>query len=77
MIHPLSGNLSLLKDIELESRIHDLTKKYFLTSNPSVQEQISGLLSSYKLELSSRQAKKWQEEYEKRDKELDSLINID
>lgn len=76
-MHPLSGNLSLFKEVELESKIHDLTKKYFLTSNPAIQEQISNLLSDYKLELASRQAKKWQEEYEKRDKDLDSLINID
>lgn len=77
MMHPLIGDLSNFKEVELETKIHDLTRKYFITSNPELQQQISMLLDNLKMELANRNAKKWKEEYEKRDKDLDSLINID
>jgi hypothetical protein len=76
-MHPLSGDLANIKDSELDSKISDLTKKYFMTRNPGVQTQISALLDSYKEEQRKRQQlalKKMMDN--NRDKGLDKLINI-
>ena len=76
-MHPLSGDLVDLKDSELDSKISDLTKKYFMTRNPGVQSQISALLDSYKEEQINRQQlalKKMMDN--NKDKGLDKLINI-
>jgi len=53
-MHPLAGNLSEIKDQELENKIFDLTKKYFMTVNPEVRQQMSMLLDSYNEELKKR-----------------------
>jgi len=75
-MHPLCDNLSALKDSELENKIQELTRKYFMTSNYEVQHQVTMLLDLYKQELSQRQAKMWQNQFEKRNKDLDKLINV-
>lgn len=75
-MHPLCDNLSNLKDNELENKIQELTRKYFMTSNYEVQHQITMLLDLYKQELGQRQAKMWQNQFEKRNKDLDKLINV-
>ena len=41
-----------------------------------MQNQIALLLDGYKEELANRRAKIWQEQYQKRDTDLDSLINV-
>ncbi len=77
MIHPLVENLSPLKDSEIESKIQSLSQKYFMSgNNPAVQSQIVLLLDMYKEELASRRRRQWEEQYQKRDTDLDSLINI-
>ena len=76
-MHPLINNLSELKDSELELRIQSLSKKYFATHNPSLQQQIVMALEDYKTELGSRRARQLQAEYQKRDKDLDNLIKVD
>jgi len=75
-MHPLADNISALKDNELENKIQELTRKYFMTSNYEVQHQITMLLDLYKQELAQRQAKMWQNQFEKRNKDLDKLINV-
>lgn len=65
-----------LTDAELESRINDLTKKYWKTSNPALQEQIIVQLDAHKTERTMRESRKWQESQKNLDKGLDSLINI-
>jgi hypothetical protein len=75
-MHPLVTDLDSLKDAELESRIQSLSRKYFQSQNPDVQQQIVMLLESYKSELGSRRARQWQAEYQKRDKDLDNLIKV-
>jgi hypothetical protein len=75
-MHPLIADLGKLKDAEVEAKIQELSKKYFMTYNPAVQEQIVMVLEAYKIELGARRAKAWQAEYQKRDKDLDGLINI-
>jgi hypothetical protein len=73
-MHPLVGDLSNVKDSELEQKIFDLTKKYFMTSNFEVQSQMSMVLDSYKTELNKRR----QAALEKMlsDKNLDKLIRV-
>jgi len=75
-MHPLVSNLDTLKDNELENKINDLTRKYFQTSNPGVQSQISAVLESYKEEMSKRRRIEYEKMMSTRDKGLDKLINI-
>ncbi len=75
-MHPLLEDLSRLKDQELESKILDLSKKYWVARNPDVQYQITLLLESYQEELRSRRAKAFEQQYQNRDKGLDKLINV-
>jgi hypothetical protein len=75
-MHPLIDSLSNLKDQELESKILDLSKKYWVTRNPDVQRQISMALETYNEELRGRRAKALEQMYQNRDKDLDKLINV-
>lgn len=75
-MHPLAEDFSKLKDAEIESRIQDLTKKYWQAHNPTVQTQITLFLEMYQEELRSRRAKMWQQQYQDRDKGLDNLIKV-
>jgi hypothetical protein len=75
-MHPLVSNLDALKDNELENKINDLTRKYFQTSNPGVQSQISAVLETYKEEMSNRRRIEYEKMMSTRDKGLDKLINI-
>lgn len=75
-INPLIDNLSDLKDNEIESKIQDLSKKYWVTTNPNVRNQIAQFLEIYKEELNVRRAKAWDQQYQKRNKDLDNLIQV-
>ncbi len=75
-MHPLLEDLALLKDAELENKIQALNKKYFQASNPTVRHQILLLLDGYKEELRKRRDRQWQDQYQKRDTDLDNLINV-
>jgi hypothetical protein len=75
-MHPLVTNLAELKTNEIESKINDLNKKYFLTSNPSVQSQIINILDVYTEELRQRRKAEWDLAVESRNKGLDKLINV-
>jgi hypothetical protein len=75
-MHPLIQDLSGLKDQELESKILDLSKKYWVTRNPDLQNQIAMALDSYNEELRTRRAKALEQLYQNRDKDLDKLINV-
>lgn len=75
-MHPLINDLSHIKDSELESKIGDLTRKYFVTSNTEVRSQIIMILESYKDELSRRRQASLEKMMETRDKSLDKLIKI-
>lgn len=76
-MHPLVEDLSGLKDNELESKINELTRKYFMVNNPGVQAQISAILDTYKQALSARRQAEYEKMMSNRDKGLDKLINID
>jgi len=75
-MHPLAGDMSSLKDGELETKVSELTKKYFMTSNPGIKSQIATLLENYRNELTTRRSAEWQKMVENRDKGLDKLVNI-
>jgi len=75
-MHPLGLNFESMKDGELENKMQDLTRKYFMTHNPDLQMQISNLLDAYKAELQTRRSRAWQTEYQNRNKELDNLIKV-
>jgi hypothetical protein len=75
-MHPLVQNLSSLKDSEIEFKVNDLTRKYFMTSNYEVRSQISVILETYKEELSVRRQKELDRMANERNKDLDKLINI-
>jgi hypothetical protein len=75
-MHPLVDNLENIKDGEIENKINDLTRKYFMTRNPGVQAQIASVLDTYKEEMSKRRAVEYDRMMNNRDKGLDKLINI-
>jgi len=75
-MHPLSGTLDEFKDSELESKIGDLTKKYFMTHNTEVKSQIAMLLGTYNEEMSKRRQRALKQMMDSRDKKLDKLINV-
>ena len=75
-MHPLIENLEKLKEVELETKIQELSKKYFQAHNGSVKHQITMVIDMYRAELDARRAKQWQEQHQKRDTDLDSLINV-
>ena len=73
MVHPLA-QLNHLTDTELQEKLDDLNKKYWMASNPGVRNQIVLMLDSLKLEQENRQIKLKKEENQ--DNNLDNLINI-
>ena len=75
-MHPLVNDLSQLKDSELESKIQDLTRKYFSTNNFQVQTQITMILDTYREEMAKRRAAEYQKMINSRNKDLDKLINV-
>lgn len=75
-MHPLINNLSEMKDAEIESKITELGKKYFMTQNFELRNQISMILETYKIEMAERRKNEWQKMQENREKGLDKLINI-
>lgn len=75
-MHPLLDDLSHLTDAELETKVNDLTKKYFMASNPQVKTQIVIFLDTVNEELSKRRRAEWEKTMALRNKDLDKLINI-
>lgn len=77
MMHPFSGDLSELTVTQIEDKITDLSKKYFATHNPQVQEQIGTFIEIYKQELQMKMAKEQlRQQQQNGDSDLDSLINV-
>lgn len=76
MIHPLAEDVTKLKDAELEAKILSLSRKYWQSRNPMLQQQVAVLLEGYNQELQSRRAKTWEQQRQNMDKGLDKLINV-
>ena len=76
MFHPLEEDLSKFKDSEIEERIIDLNRKYFVAARlgkPELLTQISTFVTIYKDELSKRYRERTQTEL---NGDLDQLINV-
>ena len=75
-MHPFAGDLSQLKDSELETKISDLTNKYFRVPNTELKSQNAMLLDDYNQELNKRRQEQLQKLMATRDKSLDKLIKV-
>lgn len=78
MFNPLLEDLTQLTLAELDEKISSLSRKYWMTTNPSVQQQIAVTLDQLKQEARIKQAQQntANNNGEKDDKDLDNLINI-
>jgi hypothetical protein len=76
MFNPLVDSFSTLSDLEVENKISELGRKYFMSRNPQVQMQIASLLDMYKEEMRARRAKAQLAQQQNGNSGLDNLINI-
>ena len=74
--NPLVHSFDNLSDIELEEKILELNKKFWMTHNPQVKEQITAILDMYKAEMEGRRAKAKKINSQDGDNSLDNLLNI-
>ena len=76
MFHPLIGNLSDLKDQEVETKLLELNKKYYAAArlgSTDLLTQLSTVITIYREELAKRHAQKLKQA----DGDLGQLINVD
>jgi hypothetical protein len=78
MLNPLVDSLDSFTIVELEDKVLELQRKYFMTHNPSVQAQIANILEIYQQEVRSRRAIEAQRQREQQDGDnsLDNLIKV-
>jgi hypothetical protein len=77
MFHPLEGDITQLKDAELEEKLFELNKKYFAAyrlGKPELLTQLATFVTIYKDELIRRTHLKSKGQI---DGDLDQLINVD
>jgi len=77
MFHPLQQDLSGLSDSEIESKLQELSRKYFAAQrmgSADLLTQVSTFVNIYRNELSRRYMTKNKGDL---DKDLDQLINVD
>jgi hypothetical protein len=80
MIHPFEGDLSQLKDSEVEDKLVELNRKYYQAyrlGKPELLTQLSTFVTIYKNEMSRRYAEKTKTSRGQMDGDLDQLINVD
>lgn len=76
MFHPFEQNLNELKDSELESKISELSRKYFQAQrlgNAQLLTQIETFITIYREEMKRR----YLTQKTDLDNDLDQLINVD
>lgn len=77
MFDPRINNLSQYSDSEIENKISELGRKYWMSRNPEIQQQIAVALEMYKEEAITRRAKlSIQQQNNNDDNSLDNLINV-
>lgn len=79
MLHPYVDNLDKLSINELEDKVIELQRKYFLTNNPSVQSQISVIIDIYRDQIQTRHridAQRQRDNQQDGDNSLDNLIKV-
>jgi hypothetical protein len=77
MFHPFEGDLSQLKDNEVEEKLFELNKKYFAAyrlGNPELLTQLATFVTIYKDELNRRNSLRMRGQL---DGDLDQLINVE
>jgi hypothetical protein len=77
MFHPLEGDLSQLKDTEVEEKLFELNKKYYAAyrlGNQDLLTQVATFVNIYKDELNRRNQLKLKQQL---DGDLGQLINVD
>jgi len=72
---PLTMDLKEFTDHQLEEKISDLQRKYFMSRNPNIKMQIANFLDFYKEEIRARRAAA-QKKLEEKQNNLDSLIKV-
>jgi hypothetical protein len=80
MFHPLVSNPKDLKDVELDSKIAELNKKYFIACSMgqgAVAAQMAMIIEMYRAEQIQRQNASIDKLMKKQNKDLDGLINVD
>jgi len=77
MFNPLVDSFEDLNDTQLQEKIQDLSRRYFQTRNPELQNQIIVMLDMFKQEQTARLYKKQNYDNDDEDSDLDNLINID
>ena len=76
MFHPFEQNLSELKDSEIESKVSELSRKYFQAQrlgNAQLLTQIETFITIYREEMKRR----YLTQKTDLDNDLDQLINVD
>ena len=79
MFHPLLPSTSDLTAAELENKVNDLTKKYWISArsgNGGLCDQILVALEAYKFELQNKNLNNNKIPTRNGDTDLDGLINI-
>ena len=78
MLNPLVDSLADLSVTEFEDKVVVLQRRYFMTSNPGVQQQIQNFLEIYQEEVQTRRAIEYnrQKNSENGETGLDKLINV-
>jgi hypothetical protein len=76
MFNPLVDSFDSLTDTEIDDKITELGRKYWMSRNPEVQSQIAVLISMYKEESHVRRAQAYQKMQENGNSGLDNLINV-
>lgn len=77
MFHPFEGDLSELKDSEVESKLNELNKKYHTAArlgNPALLTQLQTFITIYRDELQKRYIAA---KFNQQENDLDQLINVD
>jgi hypothetical protein len=76
MFHPLGGDLSTLKDQDVENKLIELNKKYHAAARLGSRDlltQLSTFITIYRQELAKRHVEKMKST----DSDLGQLINVD
>jgi hypothetical protein len=79
MFHPLLPNVSELKDLDLENKITELSRKYSIAArsgNGGLCSQILLVLEDYKAEQQRRLMERTKVSMKNQDKDLNDLINV-
>ena len=79
MYHPLLDDPRKIRDQDLDDKIQELTKKYFVAARMGqggVCGQILAALEMYKSEAERRRLESMKSIMKKQNKDLDDLINV-